>query len=79
MTEKFPDEWGPIIVYLKKYPRFYFRSSTLSKRLSTEGTYISSCRLSKILLEMYNNGILERRTRGKRSQHSFYKWHKDSN
>ena len=48
-----------ILQYMRKYPSFYFRSTKLSRVLD-----LSSYRISKLLLEMHDFGLLERFTRG---------------
>lgn len=69
-----PAEWQPILEYMEKYPRFAFRSSRLSLCLSKDGIEMSPQRISKLLREMYANGILERFTRGKGTVlRTFYK------
>ena len=72
MRKDEPSEWVPILVYLNQYPNFFFRSSSLAERLSREGMRITPQRLSKLLLDMYSSGILERFTRGQGNHKKSY-------
>ena len=69
-----PREWSLVLAYLSDYPNFFFRSSTLSDKLASRGVILSSQRLSKVLLEMYETGLLQKITRGTGAHiKSFYK------
>ncbi len=53
---------------MRRYPSFYFRSNRLARVLD-----MSPYRISKLLLEMYRQGLLERYARGRTHPVSYYR------
>lgn len=61
-------EYLQILEYMRRYPSFYFRSSRLARVLD-----LSPYRISKMLLEMHKQGLLERYVRGRAHPASYYR------
>lgn len=53
--ETIPEEWNKILTYLNAYPRFSFRSGIIAPDLG-----MSSHKVSKIPLQMYRQGMIDR-------------------
>ena len=57
-----------LLQYMEKYPNFYFRSSKLAKK-----TGLSSQRISKLLLALNRNGLLQRIDVGNSRKRPYYR------
>ena len=69
MNPEIQEEEIEILEYMRKYPNFSFSSARLSRIFNT-----GSVRISKLLLELYKMGYLEKRYRGSAKRKAFYKW-----
>lgn len=67
-TQGFTNESFKMLSYMEKYPKFYFRSSRLAKKIG-----ISPQKASKLLLELHKSGLLHRIDVGKSRRKPYYR------